>query len=238
MQRASWGPSRLVLRLLTIMSILSIILSAASLPVVCAAPWRVMHARQSNGNNPNSGFSLSVWVCASPLYQWTLDADKYVLFDMGQIPIIVILVSFCLCGLFIFRRRMAGLAERQTAAGGNAVSADTNATTAGEVRELTAADLAGDARTTTAATRRPRRSRRPRRTPSQVSTKSLPAYMAEPGDHEVVIYRYVFRRSHPLGTSHSIIDEQRLRRYGRKRRKRTARCKQFYDNDPRHDPER
>ncbi|KAG6331180.1 hypothetical protein ID866_7907 [Astraeus odoratus] len=34
-----------------------------------------------------------------------------------------------------------------------------------------------------------RRRRRPRRTPSQVSTKSLPPYMKEPGDHELVIYR-------------------------------------------------
>ncbi|KAH7882977.1 hypothetical protein F5I97DRAFT_159750 [Phlebopus sp. FC_14] len=34
-----------------------------------------------------------------------------------------------------------------------------------------------------------RRRRRPRRTPSQISTKSLPPYMKEPGDHELVIYR-------------------------------------------------
>ncbi|KAI6145050.1 hypothetical protein BKA82DRAFT_994216 [Pisolithus tinctorius] len=33
------------------------------------------------------------------------------------------------------------------------------------------------------------RGRRPRRTPSQISTKSLPPYMKEPGDHELVIYR-------------------------------------------------
>ncbi|KAI6041516.1 hypothetical protein EDC04DRAFT_2893000 [Pisolithus marmoratus] len=33
------------------------------------------------------------------------------------------------------------------------------------------------------------RRRRPRRTPSQISTKSLPPYMKEPGDHELVIYR-------------------------------------------------
>lgn len=31
--------------------------------------------------------------------------------------------------------------------------------------------------------------RRPRRTASQISTKSLPPYMKEPGDHELVIYR-------------------------------------------------
>ncbi|KAG1737509.1 uncharacterized protein EDB91DRAFT_480441 [Suillus paluster] len=36
---------------------------------------------------------------------------------------------------------------------------------------------------------RPGRRRRPRRTPSQISTKSLPPYMQEPGDQELVIYR-------------------------------------------------
>ncbi|KAF8842805.1 hypothetical protein BDN67DRAFT_309953 [Paxillus ammoniavirescens] len=34
-----------------------------------------------------------------------------------------------------------------------------------------------------------RRRRRPRRTPSQVSTKSLPPYMKEPGDQELVLFR-------------------------------------------------
>jgi hypothetical protein len=38
-------------------------------------------------------------------------------------------------------------------------------------------------------TRPARRPRRPRRTPSQVSTKSLPAYNKEPGDEELVIFR-------------------------------------------------
>ncbi|KAG2126604.1 hypothetical protein DEU56DRAFT_758850 [Suillus clintonianus] len=36
---------------------------------------------------------------------------------------------------------------------------------------------------------RPGRRRRPARTPSQISTKSLPPYMLEPGDQELVIYR-------------------------------------------------
>ena len=53
-------------------------------------------------------------------------------------------------------------------------------------RELTAQQLAGpDAPTLP----RSRRTRRNRRTPSQISTRSLPVYMKEPGEHEVVIYR-------------------------------------------------
>ncbi|KAF8336388.1 uncharacterized protein EI90DRAFT_3045595 [Cantharellus anzutake] len=36
---------------------------------------------------------------------------------------------------------------------------------------------------------RPRRSRRPRRTPSQISTKSLPAYREEPADEDLVLIR-------------------------------------------------
>jgi hypothetical protein len=39
------------------------------------------------------------------------------------------------------------------------------------------------------ASARPGRRRRPARTPSQISTKSLPPYMLEPGDQELVIYR-------------------------------------------------
>ncbi|KAG1873049.1 hypothetical protein DFJ58DRAFT_836862 [Suillus subalutaceus] len=39
------------------------------------------------------------------------------------------------------------------------------------------------------ASARPARRRRPARTPSQISTKSLPPYMLEPGDQELVIYR-------------------------------------------------
>ena len=66
-------------------------------------------------------------------------------------------------------------------------------------RELTAAELAGGrtnsnnptAAGTPAATQGRRSGRRNRRTPSQISTKSLPVYQKEPGDQELVIYRLV-----------------------------------------------
>ncbi|KAG6865705.1 hypothetical protein C0991_012521 [Blastosporella zonata] len=62
-----------------------------------------------------------------------------------------------------------------------------------ETRELTAEQLAGTINGTTPATgvaaNRTRRTRRPRRTPSQISTTSLPAYAKEPGEQELVIFR-------------------------------------------------
>jgi hypothetical protein len=59
-----------------IMSTLSIILSAATLPIARAAPWHKLHARQSNGNGNddnnngnNAGIPSSIWVCALPSSQ-------------------------------------------------------------------------------------------------------------------------------------------------------------------------
>jgi hypothetical protein len=60
------------------------------------------------------------------------------------------------------------------------------------VRDLTAEEIAGTAATnqaqaaSTARTNR-RTGRNTRRTPSQISTRSLPAYMKEPGEQELVI---------------------------------------------------
>ncbi|RDB23618.1 hypothetical protein Hypma_009504 [Hypsizygus marmoreus] len=63
-------------------------------------------------------------------------------------------------------------------------------------RELTAEQLAGTINTSNTrapplatANRTARRTRRPRRTPSQISTISLPAYAKEPGEQELVIFR-------------------------------------------------
>ena len=85
----------------------------------------------------------------------------------------------------------------EVAATGSGVTPAPNAAT---TRELTAAELAGGrtsnsnntAAAGTPATTQGRRSgRRNRRTPSQISTKSLPVYQKEPGDQELVIYRLV-----------------------------------------------
>ena len=59
------------------------------------------------------------------------------------------------------------------------------------VRDLTAEEIAGTAGTDQAnaetAARTNRRTGRNRRTPSQISTRSLPVYMKEPGELELVI---------------------------------------------------
>ena len=65
-------------------------------------------------------------------------------------------------------------------------------------RELTAEELAGTINGGANASgeaganppARTRRTRRPRRTPSQMSVTSLPAYNKEPGEQELVIFRY------------------------------------------------
>ena len=57
-------------------------------------------------------------------------------------------------------------------------------------RELTAEQLVGSNNASELpSTRPPRRNRRARRTPSQISVTSLPAYNKEPGDEELVIFR-------------------------------------------------
>jgi hypothetical protein len=59
-------------------------------------------------------------------------------------------------------------------------------------REVTAEQLAGRPSTGSGAPSGRRSGRRTRRTLSQISTKSLPAYMEEPGEQELVIFRFVF----------------------------------------------
>ena len=75
---------------------------------------------------------------------------------------------------------------------------------ANETREVTAAQLANGGRNrqgATVTTTRPR-VRRTRRTPSQMSTTSLPVYMKEPGAQELVI----FRGPEPMDASNAIAE--------------------------------
>lgn len=81
------------------------------------------------------------------------------------------------------------MGEVAAAASGTSTHITTTTTTA--PRELTADQLAGRTGTTTTGATQPRRPRRNRRTPSQISTTSLPVYMKEPGDQELVIFRLV-----------------------------------------------
>lgn len=104
-----------------------------------------------------------------------------------QIPIVVIIVFLTFVVVFAwfkqsFRKAFAIFRVYDAHTGSNP------AASAG--RELTAEQLAGsDTAINLPTTRAPRRTRRPRRTPSQVSVTSLPAYNKEPGDEELVIFR-------------------------------------------------
>jgi len=105
-------------------------------------------------------------------------------------------------GFFFYRNR--GLRQRASRLGryalAGAAMSSGSASGATQTRELTAEQLAGTAPTGTGTTaagaaptaaNRTRRTRRPRRTPSQISTTSLPAYNKEPGEQELVVYRCV-----------------------------------------------
>ncbi|KAJ6591062.1 hypothetical protein DFH09DRAFT_1306694 [Mycena vulgaris] len=97
------------------------------------------------------------------------------------IPIAVVVSVFALllilaCTRKSFRARIASMGN------GVAVASGMPAT-----RELTAEQLAGSINRAPGAPAP--RTRRPRRTPSQISTVSLPAYMKEPGEQELVVSR-------------------------------------------------
>lgn len=120
-----------------------------------------------------------------------------------QIPIAVIVVLIVTSAFVLLVRRGAFSRITNWATGAALASGTVIRGNNGDSpREITAEQLAGgDATATTDGTtttttnngsaRAARRPRRNRRTPSQISTKSLPAYMKEPGDQELVIIRYV-----------------------------------------------
>ncbi|KAK0460734.1 uncharacterized protein EV420DRAFT_1641268 [Desarmillaria tabescens] len=131
-------------------------------------------ARRREGDDSNAGSSIEIWV-----------------------PIVVVVVlltaGICLCWFRkSIRGRLSGITGLTSLTSGSGSSTTALPAANGGVRELTAEQLAG---TTESATSNPpsatrtRRARRPRRTPSQISTTSLPAYNKEPGDQELVIFR-------------------------------------------------
>lgn len=101
---------------------------------------------------------------------------------MVAIVVLLILVALLAWSKNSFRRGFAGFIGINP--GGSLGSNPTN----GE-REITAEQLVGSDGATELPTARPRRNRRARRTPSQISVTSLPAYNKEPGEEELVIFR-------------------------------------------------
>ncbi|KAI0039218.1 hypothetical protein FA95DRAFT_1612748 [Auriscalpium vulgare] len=105
------------------------------------------------------------------------------------VPILVVVIAILLVMLVVFRK--TDLVSRLKHISVNSVFAPRQrpaaAPAADGVRELTAETLAGPVATAAARpAARPAR-RNNRRTPSQISTRSLPAYNKEPGEHELVI---------------------------------------------------
>ena len=100
---------------------------------------------------------------------------------MVVIVVLLITVALLAWSKNSFRRAFSAFVgvELGTPLGGNPTSGG---------RELTAEQLAGSNRAAELPSQ-PRRNRRARRTPSQVSVTSLPAYNKEPGDEELVIFR-------------------------------------------------
>lgn len=98
------------------------------------------------------------------------------------IVIIIAILSVVIIALFYRRKIAARITQRR--------GPPTTTRNGASPRELTAEQLAGTINAgVPAPTPRTRRNRRPRRTPSQISTISLPAYAKEPGEQEVVIFR-------------------------------------------------
>lgn len=109
---------------------------------------------------------------------------------------LLVILGLVLWGRKSLRRGVGNIARSTALAAGN-----TRPTAQGSSREVTAEQLAGSLnRNPAAPTTGAGRTRRPRRTPSQISTISLPAYMKEPGDQELVIFRYAYSTlRHPPG---------------------------------------
>ena len=102
---------------------------------------------------------------------------------MVVIVVLLVLIAFMAWSKNSFRKAFSSFI-------GVEAGASLGSNTADGGRELTAEQLVGpDGVTDLAATRQPRRTRRARRTPSQISVTSLPAYNKEPGEEELVIFR-------------------------------------------------
>ncbi|KAK0194585.1 hypothetical protein F5146DRAFT_998949 [Armillaria mellea] len=137
-------------------------------------------ARRREGDDNNTGNSIEIWV---PIV----------------VVVVLLVVGGCLCWFRkSVKRRLNGIPGLSSGSGTGS-SSIALPTANGGVRELTAEQLAGTADGATSnppSATRTRRARRPRRTPSQISTTSLPAYNKEPGEQELVIFRQVDTRSH------------------------------------------
>ncbi|KAJ3865062.1 hypothetical protein EV359DRAFT_80854 [Lentinula novae-zelandiae] len=111
------------------------------------------------------------------------------------VPILVVVLVVAIIALYVYSVKVnnGGGIPRALSNFSRAAAIGTG-TMMPTTTELTADQLTGNASTTSAndatnAANQTRRVRRNRRTPSQISTTSLPVYMKEPGEQELVIIR-------------------------------------------------
>lgn len=134
----------------------------------------------------NMGEHLCFYLYPFPCYIW------YII----QAPVLVVVVILFAILIWFTSHRgwFSGILNGIPTPEGFMVASSTGSNS----RELTAEQLAGSINRNTSANgnaagaatpARTRRNRRARRTPSQISTTSLPAYMKEPGEQELVIIR-------------------------------------------------
>ncbi|KAF9260876.1 hypothetical protein L218DRAFT_1002379 [Marasmius fiardii PR-910] len=108
------------------------------------------------------------------------------------VPIVIVALLVVIIVTMTWSRKRFRWASLGQAAAAGAGAFTAQGGTA-QTRELTADQLTGGTSNNNSSSNnensRTRRTRRPRRTPSQISTTSLPAYMKEPGEQELVIFR-------------------------------------------------
>jgi len=112
--------------------------------------------------------------------------DSSIISPKTWVPMVVIVVLLIIVALLAWSKNSFRRAFSAFVGVDAGTSSGSNPTTGGRV--LTAEQLAGSD-SATELPRQPRRNRRARRTPSQMSVTSLPAYNKEPGDEELVIFR-------------------------------------------------
>jgi len=143
-----------------------------------AAPLSNLAKRDSNSGGNKIIVRLVIPFSPSPLAHSAACSPKA--------PIIVVIVFLIVVPMLFYRKSL--FSKLRNISFYSALVPHQPPTT---VRNLTAEEIAGTTATTQAqaagAVRTERRARRNRRTPSQISTRSLPAYMKEPGELELVI---------------------------------------------------
>ncbi|KAJ3824076.1 hypothetical protein F5880DRAFT_434757 [Lentinula raphanica] len=156
-------------RLLVILNVFFRLDSVSAAPAITAHS----HLYQRDDQSVNSSSSFRIWV-----------------------PILIVVVVLAIIALYVCSIRANNGGLPRALANFSRAAAIGNGTMMPTTTELTADQLTGNASTTTAndtsnnaTNNRTRRPRRTRRTPSQISTTSLPVYMKEPGEQELVIIR-------------------------------------------------